>query len=290
MAHIPPQNHWWHVTLYVSARGLTTSLIPDRRGGFEIAFDFGRHRLQIHTVDGRERTVALEHCTVADFFAETMARLSELSIDAPITPWPVEVEDATPFPDDHHHATHDPDAAARLWRTLVEAHRTLAAFRAGFAGKTSPVHFFWGSFDLAVTRFSGRPAPLHPGGAPNCPDWVMHEAYSQEVSSAGFWPSGGTSGLFYSYAYPEPDSFARTAIAPAAAQYDSQLREFVLPYDTVRTATDPDAAVADFLTSTYQAAADRGGWDRARLEMPLDTEPPWTYQPGTEASSPVPEQ
>jgi hypothetical protein len=261
MAYAPPVNHWWHVTLYLGARGLTTGLMPGPTGGFELAFDFVDHRLVIERVDGAARSVALEPRSVADFHAETMARLAELGIEPRILARPVEVEDATPFADDTHHAAYDAVAARHCWANMVDAHRVLSRFRAGFTGKVSPVHFFWGAFDVAVTRFSGRPAPLHPGGAPNCADWVMEEAYSREVSSAGWWPAGGAAGIFYSYAYPEPDGYAAESVAPAAARYDGDLREFVLPYEAAAAAADPDGAVAEFLGSTFAAAATRGRWD-----------------------------
>jgi hypothetical protein len=277
MAHATPLNHWWHVTLYVSPEGLRTSLVPHPGvGGFELTFDLLQHQLRIVRADGASRSVALEARSVADFHAEVLGRLAELDIDTPILGPPVELEDALPFAEDHEHASYDPEFADRLRLAFIHGHRVLSAFRSGFAGKASPVHFFWGAFDLAVTRFSGRPAPLHPGGAPNCADWVMHEAYSQEVSSAGFWPGGGAEGLFYAYAYPEPDGFRSAPLSPAGARYDDELREFVLPWEAARTADDPDAAVASFLESTYVAAADPGGWDRAALEMPADAAPPWS--------------
>jgi hypothetical protein len=280
MAMAPPLNHWWHVTLYVAPRGLTTSLVPAPGGGFEAAFDFAAHELRIETVDGRSAQVPLEPRSVADFHTETMARLAELDIHPRFAPAPNEVEDATPFADDHHHAAYDPAAVERFHRVLVDAHRVLSRYRSRFAGKSSPVHFFWGSFDLAVTRFSGRDAPRHPGGAPNCPDWVMHEAYSQEVASTGWWPGGGERGLFYAYAYPEPDGYRDRPVAPDGARYDPELREFVLPYELVARAADPDAVLERFCESTYAAAADLAGWDRAGLEMPADAAPPWTCGTG----------
>lgn len=281
MAFAPPQNHWWHTVLYVDARGLTTSLIPHPGSAFDVTFDLLDHRLLIRRVDGRERAVVLEPRSVADFHAEVMARLMELGIEPAIIARPVEVEDATPFAADHHHASYDAEAVTRFWWSLVDAHRVLSAFRAHFLGKASPVHFFWGAFDLAVTRFSGRSAPPHPGGVPNCADWVMHEAYSQELSSAGYWPGGAEEGIFYAYAYPEPPGFAQHRVRPEAARYDETLREFVLPYAAVRTAADPDRTVADFLHATYAAAADLAAWDRASLEMPADRDPPWSCEPLT---------
>jgi hypothetical protein len=266
MALTPPVNHWWHTTLYVSARGLTTSLIPYGSGGFEIEFDLGRHRLTVETTDGEVRTILLEPKSVATFYAETMAALGDLGIKVEILTRPQEVETAIRFQDDDQHASYDPDAAHRFWLLLLQAHRVLSEFRGRFLGKASPVHFFWGGFDLAVTRFSGRGAPRHPGGVPNCADWVQEEAYSKEVSSAGYWPGGGGEGMFYAYAYPEPEGFGHFPIRPDAASYSDAFREFILPYEAVRTAEDPDRTLLDFLQSTYEAAAERAGWDRASLE------------------------
>jgi hypothetical protein len=268
MARTPLVNHWWNVTLYVTDRGLTTGLMP---GGpaqaFQIDFDFLAHRLDIARVDGERRQVALEPRSVADFHAEVMARLDELEVATRIWPIPVEIPGAVvPFPDDHDHASYDAAAVERLWHALVDIDRVFHRFRAGFVGKASPVHFFWGGFDHAVTRFSGRTAPPHPGGAPNCGPHVMHEAYSHEVSSCGFWPGGSAEGTFYSYAYPEPDGFAAWDRLPKGASYSAELGEFVLPYEAVRTAADPDALLAEFLQTTYEAAADLAGWDRAALE------------------------
>jgi hypothetical protein len=267
LALAPMLNHWWQVPLYVTATGLTTSLMPYRDGGVEIAFDFRRQVLVLTTVDGQRREVALEPRTVADFHAELFARLREVGVDVTIMARPVEVPVAIPFADDHEHAAYDPEFVHRYWRSLVSVDRVLTQFRGGFLGKASPVHFFWGSFDLAVTRFSGRPAPRHPGGMPNCPDWVMHEAYSHEVSSAGYWPGGADEGLFYAYAYPEPDGYRDVTVAPAKASFDDTLGEFILPYRTVRTADDPDGTLLGFLESTYAAAADLARWDRATLEV-----------------------
>lgn len=278
MAYNPPINHWWHTTLYVGSRGLTTSLIPHPSGGFEVLFDFVDHRLLIRHVDGRDRSVPLEPRSVADFYEEFVTRLAELGIDAPIMAQPVEVEDNTPFAEDRHHATYDGEAVHRFWRSLVDAHRVFTGFRSGFSGKTSPVHFFWGAFDLAVTRFSGRQAPRHPGGMVNCPDWVMHEAYSEEVSSAGYWPGGADEGIFYSYAYPGPDGFADYPVKVEGAYWDTDLGEFVLPYKTVRMSSDPDGTLARFLEGTYEAAATTGNWDRSNLDIQTDSAPPWTYQ------------
>jgi hypothetical protein len=262
----PPMNHWWQITLYVSARGLTTSLMHATDRGVEMEFDFLDHVLAIRTTDGDLRTVALEPRSVADFYEATMTALRELGVRVSILARPVEIAEAIPFAADTRHSSYDAGAMQRCWLALVETDRVLKQFRSGFIGKASPVHFFWGGFDLAVTRFSGRRAPLHPGGVPNCADWVMQEAYSHEVSSCGYWPDGSEEGSFYSYAYPEPAGFATHTVSPEAAYYDSTLREFILPYRAVRTAADPDAMLLAFLQSTYEAAADNAGWDRAALE------------------------
>jgi hypothetical protein len=267
LALLPMVNQWWQVTLFVNARGLTTELMPYGDGGVEMQFDFQRHVLDIATVNGDGAQVRLEPRSVADFYAEVFARLAELGIDVEIYPVPVEVPVAIPFAEDNEHASYDGDAMHDFWRSLVSAQRVFTDFRSRFTGKVSPVHFFWGGFDLAVTRFSGRDAPRYVGaGAPNCAPFVMELAYNSEVSSAGYWPGAGE-GAFYSYAYPEPDGF-KTSPVPDAARYDDALGEFVLPYDTVRTAADPDALLLSFLQSTYVAAADNAKWDRARLEAP----------------------
>jgi len=270
MSQMPWINHSWHVALYVSARGLTTSLIPYEQGGVEIEFDFLTHQLHIQTADGRQRTFPLAPMSVAAFYAQVMETLNELRIQVEILARPVEIPDPVhPFPEDEVHASYDPEAAQRCWQILVQAHRVFTAFRARFSGKVSPVHFFWGAFDLAVTRFSGRTAPKHPGGIPNCADWVMEEAYSHEVSSAGFWPGGGAHlyPYFYSYAYPEPDGYATATVTPEGAFYSDAFGQFVLPYDRVRESPNPDNALLAFLQSTYEAAADLGDWDRAALEV-----------------------
>jgi hypothetical protein len=271
LARTPWLNHSWHVALYVTARGLTTSPIPDGARSFQIDFDFIDHSLRISTSDGQQRQLALVAQSVASFYAAVMAALAELGIDLTIDDKPNELPDPIRFGEDHVHAAYDPEAAHRFWQVLRQADRVFAKFRTGFLGKSSPVHFFWGSFDLAVTRFSGRPAPRHPGGVPNLPDNVAQEAYSHEVSSAGFWPGGGAIDYpaFYSYAYPAPDGFRDARVKPDAAFFSEQLGEFILPYDAVRTATDPDSALLDFLQSTYEAAADAGKWDRAALECAL---------------------
>jgi Family of unknown function (DUF5996) len=271
LALTPRVNHWWNVTLYVTARGLTTSLMPYGSTAFEMVFDFGRHELAIEPVGRPGSAIALGPRSVADFYGEVMARLAELGLGVEILARPVEVLDATPFADDREHLSYDPDYVHRFWLSLVQAQRVFERFRAGYVGKVSPVHFFWGAFDLAVTRFSGRPAPHHPGGAPNCADWVMVEAYSHEVSSAGYWPGGTDEGVFYSYAYPEPDGFRSAAVRPAdVAAYEEGLGEFVLPYRAVRQAEDPDGLVLGFLEDTYAAAAGLGSWDRTALERTHD--------------------
>jgi uncharacterized protein DUF5996 len=268
LALAPMVNHWWHVPLYVTPRGLTTSSIPYGERIFRIDFDFLRHRLEIETSDGDRRTLELKPRSVADFYGATMESLRELGIEVTLWTTPVEVPDPIPFEEDCKHAAYDPEYAQRFWRILVQADRALTEFRSRYTGKASPVHFFWGSFDLAVTRFSGRTAPEHPG-APNIATWVAREAYSHEVSSCGFWP-GGAGGVdepvFYAYAYPEPAAFSKYPVQPAEAYYGNDLREFLLPYEAVRTASSPDETLLLFLQSTYEAAADLGRWDRSALE------------------------
>ncbi|OLF05916.1 hypothetical protein BLA60_34665 [Actinophytocola xinjiangensis] len=266
LAHAPLVNHWWQVTLYVSPRGLTTSAIPHRSGVFDLEFDFLEHRLVVRDSGGGARAVALTARPVAEFYAETMGALADLDIDTTITPRPNEVEPAIPFAADYEHRAYDPDAAWLFWRQLIQADRVLGEFRSRFVGKVSPVHFFWGAMDLACTRFSGRTAPTHPGGAPNCGDWVMVEGYSRELSSCGFWPGGGAEGAFYAYAYPEPAGFAEHPVGQDGAYYSQENGQFLLPYEAVRTARDPDATLLAFLQTTYEAAAEHGGWDRGALE------------------------
>ena len=266
LAHAPLLNHWWQVTLYVTPRGLTTSAVPYRSGAFDIEFDFVDHRLRIRSSDGGARNVALAPMPVAEFHARTMAALAELEIEAPISARPNEVEPAIPFAEDHEHASYDADAAHLFWRQLLAARRVIGEFRSYFVGKVSPVHFFWGAMDLACTRFSGRLAPPHPGGAPNCGDWVMVEGYSRELSSCGFWPGGGEEGAFYAYAYPEPAGFADYHVGPAEAFYSREYGQFLLPYEVVRRASDPDRTLSEFLHATYEAAAELGDWDRQALE------------------------
>ena len=268
LAKSPWLNHSWHVTLYVSARGLTTSPIPDGARTFAIDFDFIDHTLRISTSDGAERQFALAGHSVASFYADVMAALNDLGIAVTIDEMPNELPDPIRFSQDDQHASYDPDAVRRFFQILVNCDRVFKQFRTGFLGKASPVHFFWGSFDLAVTRFSGRTAPRHPGGVPHLPDSVASEAYSHEVSSAGFWPGSGAIDYpaFYSYAYPEPQGFRTAKVRPDAASFNEAFGEFILPYDAVRTADDPDKALLEFLQSTYEAAAVAAKWDRDALE------------------------
>ena len=268
LVQTPWTNHSWHVPLYVTARGLTTSPIAHGERIFDIELDFISHRLVIRASDGVERTLELRAQSVADFYAELFATLEAMDLAVAIRGTPNEIENAIPFAEDRQHASYDPDYANRFWRVTAQADRVLRTFRSSFMGKTSPVHFFWGGFDLAVTRFSGRKAPLHPAAVPNIPDWVVREAYSHEVSSAGFWPGGGPHPFpfFYSYAYPEPPGYSAAAVKPRAAFYSDALHEFVLPYDAVRESSAPDSTLLEFLESTYAAAADLGKWDRAALE------------------------
>ena len=272
MARTPWLNHSWHVTLYVSTRGLTTGPIPAGARTFEIEFDFIDHVLWLRASDGHFRQIALKPMSVAEFYADVEIALEELKLDTAINPMPCEIADGVPFDEDIAHASYDAEAVNRFWRALVRANHVLWHFRSGFLGKVSPVHFFWGSFDLAVTRFSGRRAPKHPGGVPHLPNSVAREAYSHEVSSAGFWP--GSPGpveyaAFYSYAYPAPAGFADAKVEPAQAFFSKELGEFILPYDAVRESRDPDAALMEFLQSTYDAAADLAQWDRKALECAL---------------------
>lgn len=268
MVNEPRLNHWWNVPLYVTARGLTTSLMPHPTGpAFQIDFDLVDHRLDITTVTGQHRSLDLVPRPVAEFYAATMSLLDELGVATDIWTMPVEIPDAVLFPDDRLHASYDPEGVHRFWLALVEIDRVLKVFRTRFVGKSSPVHVFWGSLDVAYTRFSGRTAPPHPGGAPNCGPHVMWEAYSHEVSSCGYWPGPpGEEGVFYAYAYPEPPGYLDTPIGVDGARWDDGLGEFVLPYELVRTAPDPDAVLLEFLQRTYEAAAVTADWDRAALE------------------------
>jgi len=265
----PWLNHGWQTPLYVTARGLGTSPIPIGSEILEIEFDFVSHRLAARTSRGAERSLPLRPQPVADFYAATIDLLAGVGVAVAINQTPNEIPNPIRFAEDRTHAAYDAAAAHRFWRALVQADRVLKLFRTGFVGKASPVHFFWGSFDLAVTRFSGRRAPLHPGGVPGLPDAVAREAYSHEVSSAGFWPGNEAfpRAAFYSYAYPEPAGFREKPVAPGAA-FDPTLGEFILPYDAVAQARDPDALLLDFLSTTYAAAAAAGAWDRAALECP----------------------
>lgn len=268
LALAPSLNHWWHVAFHVTCRGLHAGPLPYGDRTFDVDFDLLGHRLVVRTSRGEIRELPLRPRSVADFYAGYLALLDDLDIHFRILARPVELPDATPFDEDRDHAAYDADAVGRFFRALRSADRVLRTFRSRFIGKASPVHFFWGGFDLAVTRFSGRPAAPHPGGAPNVADWVMREAYSHEVSSAGFWPGGAPvdEPLFYTYAYPEPPGFAGAPIGPEGAYYHPELCEFVLPYAAMRAAADPDAALLEFLHRGYEAAADLGGWHRAALE------------------------
>ena len=261
-------NHSWGVTLYVTARGLTTSPIPHGERTFEIDFDFIDHQLEILASSGERRAIKLRPIAVAQFYREVMDALEGCDLSVKIDTTPNEIVNPIPFENDDKHRAYDAEYANRFWRALVQADRVFKQFRARFCGKCSPVHFFWGSFDFAVTRFSGRQAPPHPGGIPHLPDAITREAYSQEVSSLGFWPGADVmpEALFYSYAYPEPPGFAQAKVKPQAASYNTQLREFTLPYDAVRTAEFPDEALLDFAQSTYDAASTLAKWDRAALE------------------------
>jgi len=267
LAQAPHVNHWWQVPLYVTTRGLTTSPIPYGERTFQVDFDFQGHRLLIETTGGDSREMELAPRTVADFYREFMSALRSLGLEVKIWTTPVEVADPVPFEEDETHAAYDAEYAGRFWRVLVQADRVLHKFRSRFVGKCSPVHFFWGSFDLALTRFSGRPAPPHPG-APGVADSITREAYSHEVSSAGFWPGGEAlpEPIFYAYAYPEPEGFKDYSARPGEAYYNADFREFVLPYEAVRRAADRDRTLLEFLQSTYEAAAELGRWDRAALE------------------------
>ena len=273
LALAPMENHWWQVPLYVTPRGLTTSAMPCGQRNVDVEFDFLQHRLSIRTSDGGENGFALHAYSVADFFERYLDALHSLGVAPALMARPVEVDVAIPFAEDRQHASYDAAAAQRWWRILAQADRVLKRFRGRFLGKQSPVHFFWGSFDLAATRFSGRNAPRHPGGAPNCADYVMVEAYSRECASCGFWPGGGAieDPAFYAYAYPEPAGYAERSAGAGGGgggggYYDRNAREFILPYEAVRISRDPDASLLDFLQATYDAAADCGGWDRAALD------------------------
>ncbi|HEX9783646.1 MAG TPA: DUF5996 family protein [Opitutaceae bacterium] len=268
LAQSPWVNHSWHVTLYVTSRGLTTGPVPYATRTFNIDFDFIDHVLIVQSSDGRSGRVALLSQSVAAFYARLMEEMAKLDLHVAINRMPNEVPDPIAFDEDETHREYDPEYANRFWRILVQVDRIFRTFRAPFTGKCSPVHFFWGGPDLAVTRFSGRPAPRHPGGIPHLPDWVAQEAYCEEVSSCGFWPGGGPIpyAAFYSYAYPEPKNFAAAPVQPAGAFYSNDLHEFILPYDIVRESASPDDTLLQFLQTTYAAAANLSGWDRVSLE------------------------
>jgi hypothetical protein len=268
LALTPLVNHWWNVTFRITARGLAARAIPYQGRIFDIVFDLVHHRLDIEVSDGRAESLTLNPMPVADFYAVFMDRLRHLGIDVHIWTMPCEIENCQPFDQDRTHAQYDPVYAQRFWQTLVQADRVMTDFRARFIGKVSPVHFFWGSFDLAVTRFSGRTAPPPKGVTPNVASWVMAEAYSHEVSSCGFWPGNGGFGYpaFYVYAYPEPAGYGDTRLRTAEASYNKDLGQFILPYDAVRNARDPDALLLGFLQDTYEAAANLAKWDRGALE------------------------
>jgi len=261
----PFENHWWHCTLYVTARGVTTSPMPYADGTVQIDFDFLSDSLNATTSDGRTRSLRLENKSVASFYKEYRAMLDALGVEVRFYPVPNELPDTIPFAEDTEHATYDGDAARRWWRALTHADRALKDFRSGFEGKCSPTHLWWGALDIACTRFSGRPAPKHPGGIPNCPDFVTTEAYSHECISAGWWSGSAGSPVaepaFYAYAYPEPSGCSVAPISPSPAIYQTEMREWILPYESVRTSPNPSAMVAEFLESTYMAAASLGGWD-----------------------------
>lgn len=277
LALAPMQNHWWQVTLYLSARGLSTSSMPVGDRSVDIELDFIDHHLRVRTSDDRARAMPLRSRSVADFYDEYLGILHELDVAPRIWPVPVETSDTLRFTEDRVHASYDPDAAHRCWRILASSDRVLNQFRSRFIGKCSPSHFFWGSFDLACTRFSGLPAPPHPGGVPNLADWVTRESYSHECISAGWWP--GTPGspvvepAFYAYAYPEPAGCSTAAIRPSAAEYNATMREWVLPYESVRASSDPEGLILDFLESTYNAAATLGNWDSALERQGVEAPP-----------------
>ena len=267
LALCPMLNQWWQVALYVTPKGLTTGPMPYAAGSCEVVFDFVGQCLRLHTCNGQAYTMPLQPRSVADFYQEYRALLHQAGIVVKLWPVPVEVPDTTPFPENHYLHAYDNEAVLRFWQVLLQADRLLNEFRSHFTGKASPVHFFWGSFDLATTRFSGRPAPPHPSGVPNMADWVTRESYSAELSSAGWWPGGnGAEAAFYSYAYPTPAGFDKARVQPKEATFSPKMGEFLLPYEAVRTAPNPAALVRKFLQSTYEAAADLARWDRPALE------------------------
>lgn len=280
MAQSPLVNHWWHATLYISARGLTTGSIPAGAGLVDVELDLVEHRLHARSSDGTHRDFALEGQSVARFYAQTLEVFAALGVDPVFQPAPNEVDPAVPFAEDTAARHYDPDASHQFWQQLVRVDRVLGQFRARFAGKSSPVHFYWGSMDMACTRFSGRSAPPHPGGAPNCADWVMVEAYDRELSSFGFWPGGGDEGAFYAYAYayPTPEGFAERPVS--VGHYSTEFGEFLLPYETAADSAAPEATVLAFLQETYEAAADLAGWDRNALEVDPARLDEHRYRPG----------
>ena len=277
LCHGPWLNHSWSVPLYVSTKGLRTSLIPFGSEGVDLEFDFIGHQLDIHTTAGQQRSIPLQSQSVADFYQSVLDAMEAVGMPVTINPMPNEIPGATPFDEDTARRDYVADHAHALWRALLQADRVLTRFRAGFKGKVSPVHFFWGSFDLATTRFSGRTAPPHPGGIPNFPDDVAQEAYSHEVTSVGFWPGNRDTPdpIFYAYAYPTPEGFSEAAVQPAEAFWLDELGEFALPYDAVTAAEDPDAVLESFFESTHAAAAELADWDRDRLECDHPQGPDW---------------
>lgn len=263
LMQLPWIRHSWHVTFSVTARGLATRLMPHGTKAFQAEFDFLEHRLRVQVSDGRHASLPLEPQSVAAFYRRFMEMLQALDVPVVIRTIPNELPDPIPFDEDETHHSYDAEYANRHWRALIQMQRVLDRFRARFTGKCSPVHYFWGGPDLAVSRFSGRPAPEHPGGVPHLPDWVVRDAYSHETSSAGFWAGNDQHpyAMFFSYVYPEPAGFAQAAVRPAAARYSAELREFILPYDAVRQCASPDEMLLEFLQSTYEAAAGPEGWD-----------------------------
>jgi hypothetical protein len=272
LALAAPLNHWWHITLYLTARGLTTSPMPYGVRSFEVELDFIDHNLLIRTNEGATRALALVPRTVADFYREYLGLLDSLGFRVKLRPTPSELEDTEPLNEDRRHSAYDADYVNRCWKILSRTDRALQQFRGRFIGKCSPVHFFWGAFDLACTRFSGRTAPPHPGGVPHLPDWAVREAYSHECISAGWWPGGGPlpEPSFYSYCYPEPAGFPEATVQPEGAYYHSELREFILPYEALRLAPNPEKSLLQFFQTTYEAGASLGRWDRQALERPQE--------------------
>jgi hypothetical protein len=288
LALSPMENHWWQVAQYVTSRGLSTSPVPWKGRTFEVVLDFIDHRLILNTSDGATRSMPLESQPVADFYRRYLELLGSLGIEVRIRPMPSEIANAIPFDRDRSHGAYEPEAASRWWRALVQADRVFKRFRGTFAGKCSPVHLWWGGLDLACTRFSGRRAPTHPGGIPNLPDWITREAYSHECISAGFWPGSVDyqmpEAMFYAYAYPEPPGCPEAPIGPAKAEYHLGMREWLVPYETIRASAHPDTALLEFLSSTYSAAASLGGWPRSELERAgVDGEPALSARPRQEA-------